>query len=282
MCIALISIVVAVYAIGASYLGRETLRSKWRKKKRREILERKVKELGPKADVEGIQEEIDRYKKEIAEIDDKLSSLNVWRAVIFPSGLFLAALIGIVYNIYVDPIGTITIPTWGGESVILVRDLLTGIAILCIVAGIFFLAKTLFAIEWAASRIPLPEFKVTFTNDLTTNRYRIEEEVAIGICVENIGEDVAENLEIYTFFHSKFYIRPGKGYRVVPQGATNEFPGYNAAIQEVNLLHMGTNLELDHINVKMPKDTGSYEIPVGISERKIGHSVYKLNLEIYS
>jgi len=278
LCIALISIVIAVYAIGASYLGRETLRSKWRKKKRREELERKMKELGPKADVEGIKEEIDRYEKEIIEIDDKLSYLNVWRAVIDPTICFVTALIIISYNIYADPIGALKSPF--GSTLIGINDLLTFFSVIAIAAGVFFLVKTLFAIEWAASRIPLPEFKVTFENGLTRNRYRVEEVSAIKIDVENIGEEIAEDVKILVLFPPNFNVA---GF-VAVQPASSKYPDYKAAVLEIPSIHIGIDILFqDAISLTMPKELGLYEIPVEIYERKIvGPLTHKLNLEIYS
>lgn len=276
LCIALISIVIAVYAIGISYLGGETLRSKWRKRKRRELLERKVKELGPKADVEGIKEEIERYNREITEIDNKLSYLYIWRAVIYPSICFLFALIVSVCSINVYPIGTIE---FQGRTM-LIGDLLIVGSIIPVVIGAFFLVKTLLAIEWIATGIALPEFKVTFEDGSTTNKYRVEEQVGMRIAVDNMGEKMAENVTILVFFDPKFDSISGE---TMLQLATSKHPNFRAVTLYDEFIHIDAELLFDPIYLKMPKEAGPIEIPVEIMERNtVGPSIHKLKLEIYS
>ena len=278
LCIALISILIAIYTIAISYLGRETYRSIWRKKKRRENLEKEVKELGEKADIDGIIEEIGFYEKEISEIDEKLFYLSVKGAVIVPSVFFLVALVAIIYTIQADPVGSIEFP-WG--QVFMIRDFPILGAIIAIVVGSFFLLRTLFAVQWAASRIPLPKFKVTFRNALTKIKYRVNEKVEMAIAVENSGEDVAEDLEIWVCFPPEFNVRQGKGYHVELQDFPDaDYPNYKAVIFTCERIH--TNVRVDFaINVKMPKIADSYEIPVDISERKIGESEHELTVETH-
>lgn len=150
---------IATYAISASYLGREMHRSSWRKKKRRAKLKRRIKELGEKADVEGIKEEINSCEEEISKINNRLLFLSVRGAVILPSFCFLVALIFCIYDICADPTGTTKL--FFGEP-ILIRDILMSGAIIAITLGAFFLVKTLFAIEQVASEVPMPKFEVTF------------------------------------------------------------------------------------------------------------------------
>jgi hypothetical protein len=279
LCIALISILIAIYTIAISYLGRETYRSIWRKKKRRENLEKKVKELGEKADIDGIIEEIGTYEEEISEIDEKLFFLSVRGAVIVPSVFFLVALVAIFYTIYADPVGTIEFP-WG--QVLLIRDFPILGAIIAIVVGNFFLLKTLFAVQWAASRIPLPQFKVTFQDESTKKEYRVGEKVKTYIAVENKGEDLAEDLQIWVCFPPEFRVQGGKGYQIVLQDQpTADHLNYTAACFHIDLIHINTLGVLAPITIEMPNRPDLYEIPVQICERKIGESKHELTVEIH-
>jgi hypothetical protein len=191
---------------------------------------------------------------------------------------FLVALVAIIYTIQADHVGSIEFP-WG--QVFMIRDFPILGAIIAIVAGSFFLLRTLFAVQWAASRIPLPKFKVTFRNALTKIKYRVNEKVELAIAVENSGEDVAEDLEIWVCFPPEFNVRQGKGYHVELHDFPDaDYPNYKAVIFTCERIHTNVRVDLV-INVEMPKIADSYEIPVGISERKIGESEHELTVETH-
>lgn len=281
LCIALVSIVIAVYAIGVSYQGRETYRSRMRKEKRRGELERKVRELGKKADVEGIKGEIKRHDLKIAEINSELSYLSIWRTVIFPIISFMIALIIIAVVIYVDPTGNVPLPRiFNTEGTpVLVRDALTLASIFAVAVGVFFLIKTLFAIEWAASRIPVPEFDVRFENGTKEMTSKSKESKDVEFCIENVGEDIAENLQIFLMFPPSFTVNKGANYIVVKQSRETDHPNYTAAVFAVDIVHYDTILDA-YVGLTMPEQKDIYEIPVSIKERKTGAHKDKLTIKI--
>lgn len=267
-CLALISVVIAVYAIGASYVGRETHRSKWRKRVRREILERRVRELALRVGIEGINKEKQLCDKEIAEIDDRLSSLGIWEAVVIPTVMFSIALIL-----------TISFTCFSEDE----NFWYEWFAILFILAGAYFLARTLFAIEWSTSRIPLPEFLVTFEDGQTSQKHKTKENVALNISIQNIGEDVAEGVEVFIGFPPNFKIQKQTVYPVVKQTARTKHPDYSAMVVEIKRIYMEIEVPLLSIIVEMPEEAGNYEILVEIYEQKrVGASSHKLNLEIHN
>ena len=267
--IALISLVVATYAISVSYLGRETHRSLWRKKKRRAELERKIKELGEKADVKRIKEEIETYEKEISELDKRLFYLSVEGAVVLPSILGLIALVFTIYNIYMNP------------SEIIRHYLMLG-AVIFIAAGFVFLVKTLFTIDWVASGIPIPEFEVAFESRLFSEKFHSKERKEVTFVVANIGEVIAEDIEVFFFFPPEFKVGSSRYYRVTKQEVKEEYPNHNAVTFDIKRIHIDVGHVLPRIALEMPEKMGSYIIPVGIYERKIGESKHKLTLEIVS
>jgi hypothetical protein len=267
--LALISLLVATFAISVSYLGRETHQSLWRKKRRRAELEKKLKELVDKtADVEGIKREIEDYEKEIRELDEKLSSLSVKEAVVYPSALGLTALVLSVINVFLNP-----------------RELYAGvlvfIAVVSIAGGSVFLLRTLYAVDWVASRIPLPRFEVSFKSRLKYEKCNSKEHREITFCVSNIGEVLAENVEIFIFFPPDFKVGKKRPYYfIVKQDAKGDHPSYNAAIYRIDFIRTDVTTRLTSIPLDMPEKTGSYTIPVCIYERKIGSSEHELTIEI--
>jgi len=278
--IALISIVIAVFAIGVSYQGRETQRSRLRKKKRRDELERKIKELGNRADVEGVREEIVGYDKEIAEIDDKLFYLSIWGTVILPIACFLFALITVTTLVAVDPTGiNMPLPSMGQSIEIPISYFFTGVAVSAIAVGVYFQIKTLFAIEWAASKIPVPEFEICFEDGTKKMKSKSNETKTIMVGVTNKGEDIAENLQIFLFFPPSFKVNNGVGYTIAKQGTESDYSGYNAAVIVADYIHSDVNL-CTNIGLIMPEARSVYEIPVYIYERKTGANRDKLVIEI--
>jgi hypothetical protein len=278
LCIALISMVIAVYAIGASYQGRETQLSKWRKKRRRDELERRIKELGQKADLQGVREEIKRYDDEIDEIDSKLFDLSVWGTIILPISLFFTALVLVAVIVYFDPTGMLSLPTGGGKYAYPTSEVLTGIAISSMAAGVFFQIKTLFAIEWSASRVPLPEFWTRFPNDVEKMRFKPQEQVTVAFVVGNRGDEVGENLKVLIHFPPSFVVQAG-AYDVIKQESGSIYPNFSSAIFGIRSLHVATVVQLS-VSLTMPENEGSYEIPITIYEKKIRSHASAVSIEI--
>jgi len=278
LAIALISVVIATYAIAVSYLGRETSRAIWRMKKRRQELREKIKKLGEKAEIEEVKQEIKRYEKEESELKSRLFFLSRNGAVLFPCFCYFMGLIIVAYDIYRDP----------GEMLIFnvqsdLSQFLAWCAVILIVFGIFYFVRTLGAIESAALRIPLPKLEVSYISKLPREKYHSKEHKEIEIAISNNGEVPAENVQVFVFFPPEFTVGGGMPhYQVVKQGPTSSHPDYNAVVYTVEFLHIDVTLKLKPIRLDMPEKTGSYTIPVAIYERKIGVFGDQLALEIVS
>lgn len=70
--IALIAVTIANYAVSASYLGREARLARWRLERRKDALDKKVKELQAKGSLR-----LSDLKKEIKEAEDEQERLGV-------------------------------------------------------------------------------------------------------------------------------------------------------------------------------------------------------------
>jgi hypothetical protein len=68
-------------------------------------------------------------------------------------------------------------------------------------------------------------------------------------------------------------------YSVTKQIAQADYPEYNAAIFDVEIIHIDTTLQL-HVDLTSPDVKETYEIPIDIYERKIGKSKHKLTIEV--
>ena len=98
---ALISVVIAVYAIASSYLGRETSRSIWSLKKREVELKRRIKKFQEKMDVGEMEKEINKYKQEKKTLEDKRRFLSFGGAVMLPLAALFTALFFSLTGMYI-------------------------------------------------------------------------------------------------------------------------------------------------------------------------------------
>ena len=269
LAIALISISIAIYAIAVSYLGRETSRTLWRLRKRREELRKRLKMLVSREKLEekAIEDELHKSRQEEHEIRDRLFCLSAKGAVWYPC-------ISFSFTLLIAVCGILVIDALSSGYFIVS-------ATAFIVFGFYRLAKALTAIEWASQRIPLPKFEVSFANKATTAKFKIEEKAEIEVCVHNIGDEMAEQLELYVFFPPDFSVQKNSSYEIVEQGPETDYPKYMAAIFREETMHIDT-IYIFTVLLKMPKKVGSYTIPVEICERKIGESKHRLIIEIVS
>lgn len=268
--IALISMAIAVYAISVSYLGRETSRSVWRIRKRQEELRKKLKKLVYQERLEerSIEKELRTSKEKEKEINDRLRCLSLKGAVWYPCTFFSIALLIAVSGILVVD---------GLSSEYFIVS-----AAVFIFIGFYRLARTLTAIEWVAERIPLPKFKVSFRYGATTVKFKTKKKVEVNICVHNIGDDMAEKIEVFVMFPPDFDVQETPKYNVSVQEPDSDHPNYIAAIFEVETIHVDTVHHFPPVLLKMPKKAGSYAIPIYVSERKVGESKHQLAIEVAS
>lgn len=265
---ALISVVIAVYAISVSYLGRETARSILSLKKRQTELRSRIKKFEERMDVEELEKEIKMYRLEETDLKAKLRFLSVNGAVLLPlAALFLGLLFSLLgmymYSDYPQQSSSYIIAT-------LVAN----------VAGIGFLLKVLKTIEWAALRVPLPKFEVSFKTGLSEEKIKTKEQKGLHILISNAGEIIAEDLECFVGFPPEFNVIQASGFTVSKQSERESYPGYTAAVLDINKLHIDTRAEIPEIIVSAPEKTGKYKIIICIKERKTGESEHELFLQV--
>jgi len=269
LAIGLMSITIPTYAIAVTYLARETSESRKDLQKRRKELAQKLealkKRLEDEAGVASISKEIKEYEKEDNRLKSRQLFLSAMGAVGLPSVSFLSALVVAAYGYYSG--GN------GGTPLFL----LTFMGI-----GLFFLAKSLLAIEQAAMRpeeILLPALRVTFASKATSMSAKASEKRIVTFLVWNEGKEHAEDLLVMAFFDPEFNIMRGGDYRIVRQLPESDHPDYNAVCLEEKLIHADTFNSYD-VYLTMPKKAGSYFIPVQVRARKIGKLDSELRLEI--
>jgi len=272
LAIALISIVMAIYAIAVSFLGRETFRSVLRMQKRREELKRRIKELTEKLDeetsVERIREEIRNSEGEESELKNRLRWLSVRGAVFFPCVFFSASLMIAAYDIYFYNVN----PSEYSAALILPM-------VFFLALGFSGLGKTLIAIQEAALRIPLPKFEVSFPSRLSIEEGKSKEKRNVSFVLSNIGEDIAEDVEVFINFPPKFTVHENARYLVFKQGPETYYPSHIAAIYKTSLLNIDRHQHYP-VLVTFPEETGSIAIPIVVFERKIGVSKHKLTFQV--
>jgi len=274
--IALITVTIAVYAISTSFLGSETRRALWRRDRRKAELEMKLKTLLSEKkkgiEIQTIEKEIEKYKKEISGLEVKLESLSLRGAVLYPCMCFVLALIFILIGIvtYLDyPIA---------------RLYLVALAFGWVFVGVWSLGKTLKSIEAAASKPLLPEFKVSYETYLKIEKCKVGELKILEVMVVNTGDDLAEDMELFIYFPEGFVLPPegasSFGYLLQFQPPERRtYPNHMVAIFKLDLLHIDC-YRVFYISVEVPKKEETYTIPVIIMERKIGRTQHELTLEV--
>ncbi len=270
----LISVSIANYAISASYLGRETRLTRRRMEKRKQELDARIKELQNKGlSIEDLEEETTKAKDDMTALKRRLFFLSWIGAVLVPSFCFIISIIlavlGMNSDILLSDLG-ITGPT------VLVSDLMFFSAVLLAV-GILFLLVVIRAIDYAARKIPIPEFEVYFKNLLKTLKCKRKQMLVITLCIKNKGEDIAEDALVMVHFPPSFQVQPNE-YLTFKQGPETDHPDYNSAIFDPERIYPDTILHVD-IGITTPDDSEIHEIYVSIYETKSGHSEYKLTIQ---
>jgi len=262
---ALISVVIAVYAISVSYLGRETSRSIWSLKKRQLDLRSRIKKFEEKIDVKELEKEIEKYKQEEADLKGKLSFLSLKGAVLLPLLELTLALVISFYGMYQY--------SWNPalDSYIVGAIIANGI-------GMVLLVQVLRTVEWAALRVPMPRFEVSFESGLKEEKIKTKETKAFAFTRTNIGDIMAEDVDTFVFFPPGFKVKPSPHYRIRKQ--TEDHPDYDAAIFSTERIHINIGSIGPDITVEAPEKVGKCKIPICIYERNTGESEYELFIEV--
>ena len=220
-----------------------------------------------KLEEKAIEDELHKSREEEREIKSRLFCLSTKGAVWYPCiSFFIALLIAVCGILVIDTLSS-------GYFIVSA----TGF----IVFGFYRVARTLKAIEWVSQRIPLPKFDVFFSERVTTAEFKIKEKAEIEVKVHNIGDDMAEKVEVYVIFPSDFNVQKHPSYKITEQTAETDYLNCTAAIFKAETMHIDT-IYIFTILVEMPKKVGSYIIPVEVCERKIGESKHQLTIEIVS
>lgn len=263
--IALLSITIAVYAVSASYLGRETRFARWRISRRIGQLTEKVKELNKMGDkdvfkvVDEMNKEKGKCQSEITGLIFKLKVLSWWGAVLFPSIIFGLSLILAISGIN----STSPEPFINASSFF-------------VVIGFFYLMFVIKTVDSAASRIPLPSFEVSFDEKKKTIECEIKEQQEIRFNLTNKGEEVAEDVQLFVFFPPSFKVHSPQ---TAIQSSSFEYAGYTAAIFDVKLIHIDVSPYFS-VTIDTPDKEGKYEIPITVFERKTDPFKDKLLIEV--
>jgi hypothetical protein len=140
----LVSVTIPTYAISASFLGKETVRTMSRIKMQRENTERRIHSAAK--NIEEMQAGIRAYELEEEALKGRLQRVSVWGVVVYPAIWYGLALVIALVGIYNYP-NQIAIQTPTGQSSELP---ILAISFGSLVVGSYFLGKALFAIDKVA------------------------------------------------------------------------------------------------------------------------------------
>ena len=272
--IAMLSIIIANYAVSASYLGRETRLSRQRmERKEAELITElnKLNKLNKEPQISEIERKIRESKAERRRLSIRIFLLSWLGAVILPSMFFIFSLILALVGMNSEIIFVDSPQFLQQQSMIF--------SIGTIAIGFMTLLVVIRTIDSAAKSIPVPQFETHFRSGLKREKLKGKETEEITVCVENVGEDIAEDLLILVNFHPEFKVHKTSRYFVTEQGIETEYLGYQAAICRVDNIHADTTLYIA-IRLTTPEKQGDFEIPILIYERKTGKHKDKLIIQI--
>ena len=274
----LISVSIAIYAVSASYLGRETRLTRGRMEKRKQKLSQRVTELQAKGlSIEDLKNEIDEAENDMTVLGRRSFLLSWIGAVIVPSIFFIASLI-----IAILGMNTEVLQTELQAQDMFERQSLTYSASL-LGFGFLFLMLVINAIDSTAKKFPVPEIEVYFENETKTIESKRSTEVSFNICVRNKGENTAIDLDVLVLFPPTFKPQPSEygKYELVKQARVKgiDFPDYTSAIIHRHSLHVETVMT-EAVKSITPDEPKIYEIPVYIYERKTGLTKDKLTIQV--
>ena len=268
----LISVSIANYAISASFLGRETRLTRRRMEKRKQELVVRIKELQNKGlSIEDLEKETTKAKDDMKDLKRRLFFLSWIGAVLIPSFLFVVSLVPSVLGMNSDILST----DLQIQNALVNGSMITSISLLGF--GFFFLLLVIRVIDSAARKIPIPEYEVYYKDHSKTLKCKRKQMLVITLCINNKGEDLAEDALVMVHFPPTFQLQP-MGYRTFEQGPETDHPDYKSAIFDIIKSYPDTIINTD-ISITTPDDTEIHEIYVSIYEIKSGHSEYKLTIQ---
>jgi len=215
--------------------------------------------------IEKIGKEIEELKKERKTLEGRLFFLKVDGAVIVPSFFLLLSLSSSLTGVYLYP-SEYSIPS-------------IAISIFFLVCGFIIILKVLKTIEWTASRIPSPSFKVTFLPYLLIRKIKVNELTDICFGIENTGEVLAEDIDVSIFFQPELIVEKSRGYSILKQPSGTQYEAYTTAEYRLDRIYPNVCTTSPTIRVKATR-THKYPIPIRIRERNVGLSEHKLLLEV--
>lgn len=267
------AIAIAVYAISASYLGRESRLSRSRMEKKRLELVQRLREIRETEEIKDIKQKIGEAEAGQRRLGIRIFLLSWLGAVILPSVFFIAsficAFVGLNSEVlWQDP----EVQRFLEQQLIIFSSgtLVTGFMIVLFVIRI---------IDSAAREVPVPEFEFYFADGEKTIKLKRNVTATIGMCIKNKGEDIAEYLQIFVNFPPVFNVHPMAEYIVVKQTAETDYPDYNAAVFKIEQMHAGV-ITQSEVNLTPPDEKKTYDIHITVYERKIGISKHKLDIEV--
>jgi len=270
----LISVSIANYAISASYLGRETRLTRARMRKRKQKLDTRIKELQAKGLLIGdLKRETKQAEDDIKSLSNRLFFLSWTGAVLLPFLCFIGSFLIAVFGM-----NTGIIPNLPAnfQDDFIRNSVISSSA--CLGLGFLFLLVVVGVIDSAARRIPVPEFGVTFGNYESKIELKCNEKKSIMLNVENVGEDVAEDAQVFVEFPNVFQIEKQSFYNVHPADF-RYFPDCIEVEHTIDLVHVGVSIRMP-IFVTAPNLKKTYEISIIIRERKSGVSKHRLEIEV--
>jgi hypothetical protein len=263
--VALIAVAIANYAVSASYLGRETRLSRSRMERRKARLQSDLAELkSQNIEISEIKEKINKAEKDVSSLNSRIFFLSWQGAVIIPvfffSLSFLFALIGMNSD-----------ATLNFQLMVLSSITLT--------IGFFEILLVIKFIDSAAKNLPIPEFSVYFNDEKQSIILEAGQETEISLKIENSGEEIGEDVEIYRIFPVGFSVDGPSGYSKMSYDSTATHPNClclssNSAKLYPNIVHIGKLL------IAAPAKKGTYDLDIEIYERKIGRVKKKLAMVV--
>lgn len=272
--ITLMAITIAVYAVSASFLGRESRLSRSRMERKRLELVQKLKKLRETGEIKDIKKKIGEAEAEQRGLGIRIFLLSWLGAVILPSMFFIASFMCAIVGMNSE------ILSQNAETQGFLERQLMIFSAGTLATGFMVLLFVIRTIDSAARKIPVPEFEFYFANgEKTIKLKRNVTTTTTGVCFNNKGEDIAEDLQIFVNFPPVFNVHPTAGYAVVKQTAETDNPDYNSAVFKIEQMHAGVITELE-VNLTLPDEKKTYDIPITVYERKIGISRHKLAIEV--
>jgi len=277
--IGLLSITVPTFALGVAFVGREKSRISNDMEQiqgRRKTLQATVERALVSSDerlVRSALDTVEEYEEQARKLARRLitlESLSAKRCVGYPSISFLGTIIAVAVFSY-----------YTGDS-----QLAAGlfVASLCLACGMFYLARSLVAIEQVATRAResvLPLLRVSFERGIKAMQFKTREKREVMISVWNDEDVNAEDVSVALMFSAEFKVLPSEAYAVVKTEPSEFFlyPNSVSAQARFDRVYARSSEEF-RVLLEMPEKPGTYLVPVEMREKEIGRVYSELRIEI--